>query len=105
MTNLGNVDEGDGVRFETQVTNISSVVADATDIGISILDNSDVILINKSTMTKSTTGTYRVDIFLDPAVFGAGLHRAIFSGYITNISENTSFYDSNTFYIEENRLV
>ena len=105
MTNLGNVDNGDGVRFQTQLTNISSVVADATSIKISILDNSNNIKINQSEMTKIAIGTYIADIFLTPSGFSYGLHRAIFSGYVTNISVNTSFYDSNTFYIEKNRLV
>lgn len=105
MSNLGKVDLGDGIRIETELTNISSVIADATDIRVSVIDNSNVKRINESTMTKNATGTYTQDIFLDPSVFSAGLHRAIFSGYITNSSENTSFYDSNTFYIEENRLV
>ena len=105
MSNLGNADLGDGIRIQTQLTNLSSVVADATDMRVSIIDNADVKRINKSTMTKSATGTYQCDIYLDPAIFSAGLHRVIFSGYSTNVSTNTSNYDSNTLYIEENRLV
>lgn len=105
MTNLGNVDLGDGIRFETVLTNISLVIADATDIRISVIDNSNVKRINESTMTKNSTGTYTQDTYLDPSVFTEGLHRAIFSGYTTNVSSNVSFYDSNTFYIEDNRLI
>ena len=105
MSNLGNADVGDGIRIQTQLTNLSSVVADATDLRVSIIDDADVKLINQSAMTKSATGTYICDVYLDPNVFSAGLHRVIFSGYSTNVSENTSNYDSNTLYIEGNRLV
>lgn len=105
MSNLGSVDLGDGIRIQTQLTNLSSVVADATDLRVSIIDDADAKLINQSVMTKSATGTYICDIFIDPSIFSPGLHRVIFSGYSTNVSENTSNYDSNTLYIEENRLV
>jgi len=105
MSNLGNSDIGDGIRIQTVLTNLSSVVADATDVRVSILDDADVKLINQSVMTKTSTGTYICDIFIDPDIFSAGLHRVIFTAYSTNISENTSSYDSNVLYIEENRLV
>jgi len=105
MTNLGNVDLGDGIRLKTELTNLSSVVADATIIKVSIVDDSNVVRINKSTPSKVTTGTYQEDIYLNPVVFGVGLHHAIWTGFTTNISCNTSFYHEDTFYIEENRLV
>lgn len=105
MTNLGNVDLGDTVRIKTVLTNISSVIADASEIRLSILDPSNVKKINQSNMTHTATGTYSQDIYINPVLFDAGLHYAILSGSTVNISRNASFYHLDTFYIEKNRLV
>lgn len=105
MTNLGNVDLGDGIRLETELTNLSSIVADATSIKVSIVDDSNAVRINQSIPTKIATGTYQEDIYLSSSIFSTGLHHVLWTGYTTNISSNMSFYHGDIFYIEENRLV
>jgi len=101
MTNLGYVEQNDGIRLHTELTNISDVLGDAVDIRVSIVDDDDNILINESNTTHVGTGLYEQDIFLDSNKFNTGLFHVVWSGYTTNIS----FYHSDYFSIEENRLV
>lgn len=107
MTNLGSMDRGDSIRIETEITNVSDVVANVDSIAIAILDDSNIKIINTTTVgiTNSATGKYYYDAYLDDTIFSEGLHYVVWSGYNIVGGSNFSFIQQDSFYIEENRLI
>lgn len=107
MSNLGRVELGDSVRFETTLTNISSEHSNVDDIRISIVNSDDSLKLNTTNtgINNFSTGMYRYDVYLDNNSFSTGSHYVIWTGYKTYGTNNFSFYQEDYFYIDKNRLI
>jgi len=105
MGNLGSMQLGDSVRFRTELTNLSDVAGDVNNIQVSVVDDSNTVLVNATDMTHVSTGVYRYDLYLNPSTFSTGMHHIILTGHLMISNKSFNFYNSDYLSIEENRLI
>lgn len=101
MSELGEFEIRDSIRFQIELKNISEELQDATTIKLNIVDFGNIAIISNMNMTHDGTGLYSQDIFLDNNLFSEGGHYVTFSGDVNNFS----YYEESFFYINKNRII